>query len=125
MKFTLDQDRLLSAAQEAFPGSYIELDKVDFYLPDIKEGVIQLEGMDQPLYVSTNYVYEDRIVIGNNTRYKVELHLITIKKDRYEVIYDSYGKSFIAYEKDRILFTPYEDFHEEIKKIMKICESEK
>lgn len=116
MKFELNKDEVLQIAQAKFPGKYIELDTIDFYVPEIKEGIIQLEGMNQPFYISTNYAYEDRIVLGNNTRYKVELVLLYVKADRYEVMFDSYGKSYVAYEDDSIHIIAYEDFYDEIKK---------
>lgn len=123
MNFVLEKEALMKAAQEAFPNKYIEVDNIDFYVPDVKEGILEIEGIEEPFHVSTNYAYEDRIVIGNKTRYKVELSLIYVKEDRYEVIYDSYGKSYIAYETDKIHFALYEDFYEELRPYIIRCES--
>ena len=41
--------------------------------------------------------------------------IITLKKDAYDVVYDSFGKYFVAYKEDTIKFVPYEDFYDMLK----------
>ena len=74
-----------------------------------------IDDVDYPLYVSTNYVYEDHVINGNDTRFKSKLSVITLKKDAYDVVYDSFGKYFVAYKEDTIKFVPYEDFYDMLK----------
>lgn len=111
----LEKEEVLQAALKAFPDHYIDLDQTNFYLRDISNGTIHIDGVEEPLFVSTNYVYEDHIINGNNTRFKTKLTAITLKKDAYDVIYDSYGVYYIACKEDEIQFIPYEDFYDRIK----------
>ena len=110
----LDKENVIEAAQQTFKGSFIEIGECDLFLEGIETGSIQMDGIDSILHVNTNYVYEDRMINGNKTRYKIQLTTVTIKKDAYEIIYDSYGKYFIAYEDDQqaITFITYEDVNE-------------
>lgn len=106
----LNKATVLEAAQKEYQGSYVELGECDLFLENIETGEIRLDGYNRELFVNTNYVYEDRIVNGNKTRYKVQLTTVLVKKDAYEIIYDSYGKYFVAYKDgDSIAFIAYED----------------
>lgn len=111
----LDKEEVLQAAKAAFPDKYIDVDRTNFYVRDISSGTIHIDGVEEPLYVSTNYVYEDHIINGNNTRFKSQLTTVTLKKDAYDVIYDSYGVYYVAYKEDTIQFVRYEDFYDRIK----------
>lgn len=108
----LDKDKVLEKAQVRFPDKYIELDSADLYLEDMESGHINIEGIEHELFVSTHYVYENHIVNGNKTRYKVPLTIVLLKKDAYDVIYDSRGKCYVAYEDNDINFILYEDFQD-------------
>ena len=95
-------------------------------LRDIEKGTLHIDGISFPVYASTHYAYEDRLVNGNKTRYKIGLTAILIKKDPYEVIYDSYGKYFIAYKEDQTVhFVPYEDFWDILKPHIQVEEEKK
>ncbi len=119
----LDKEKVKSAAKEFFQNYYIEIGETDLYLPDIAYGKIMVEGREEPIYASTNYAYEDRVINGNKTRYKIPLTTILLKKDKYEVIYDSYGKYYVAYVEDEtIKFVRYEDFYDTLKPELKIIE---
>lgn len=108
----LDKEQVLACAQAAFPNSYIELDTADFYIPSIEQGKIQVEGVDHPYYVSTHYAYEDRLVNGNQTRYKVALTVFFVKNDPFEVLYDSTDKYYVAFiQNDTVSFLTYDAFH--------------
>ena len=111
----LNEEEVLAAAKQAYPQNYIEYDHTDFYVRDIAKGTIHIDDVDYPLYVSTNYVYEDHVINGNDTRFKSKLSVITLKKDAYDVVYDSFGKYFVAYKEDTIKFVPYEDFYDMLK----------
>lgn len=111
----LNEEEVLEAAKQAYPQNYIEYDHTDFYVRDIAKGTIHVDDVDFPLYVSTNYVYEDHVINGNDTRFKSKLSVITLKKDAYDVVYDSFGKYFVAYKEDTVKFIPYEDFYDMIK----------
>ena len=61
----LDKEKILTAAKQQFPHAYIEQDDVDFYLPDIEKGEIQIMSVTYPVYVSTHYaclLYTSRCV---------------------------------------------------------------
>lgn len=119
----LDQSEIIAAAQAAYPNAYVEYDTIDFYVRDIANGTIKIEGMETPFFVSTNYVYEDHMINGNDTRFKSKLSIVTIKKDRFEVLYDSYGKMLVAYKEDgEIKLIPYEDFYDVIKSGITVIE---
>lgn len=108
----LDKEQVLNCIQAAFPNSYIELDTADFYIPSIEQGKIQVEGVDHPYYVSTHYAYEDRLVNGNQTRYKVALTVFFVKDDPFEVLYDTNDKYYVAFIKnDMVSFLSYDAFH--------------
>ena len=119
----LDKEKILTAAKQQFPHAYIEQDDVDFYLPDIEKGEMQIMSVTYPVYVSTHYAYEDKMVNGNKTRYKIPLSIIYTKQDAYEIIYDSRDICYVAYEQENaIQFGLYEDFYDFIKDQITICE---
>ena len=114
----LEEQDVVQAAAVKFPGKNIE-----FSLPDIEKGSLTIEGIDHPVFASTHYAYEDKLVNGNKTRYKIPLTTVLVKKDKYEVIYDSYGKYYVAYkEEEKIHFVPYEDFYELLKPLIHMNE---
>ena len=107
----LNEEEVLAAAKQAYPQNYIEYDHTDFYVRDIAKGTIHIDDVDYPLYVSTNYVYEDHVINGNDTRFKSKLSGHHIKKKMLMMsCIDSFGKYFVAYKEDTIKFVPYEDF---------------
>ena len=119
----LEEQDVVQAAAVKFPGKYIEMGESDLYLPDIEKGSLTIEGIDHPVFASTHYAYEDKLVNGNKTRYKIPLTTVLVKKDKYEVIYDSYGKYYVAYkEEEKIHFVPYEDFYELLKPLIHMNE---
>lgn len=115
----LNAQDVLASAKQMFPGKYIELTTCDLFLADIEADEIQIEGIDHPLYVSTHYAYENRIVNGNPTRYKVELTAIYVKDNRYDVIYDSTQSYYIAYEEQGIQFVRYDKLQDYLKPYIK------
>lgn len=122
----LDKEEVQKALEPKYPGKYIEVGETDLYLNDIEKGVMTIDCYDHPVYASTNYAYEDRLVNGNKTRYKLVLTTVMIKKDKYEVIYDSYGKYYVAYKEDgEIRVVPYEDFYDMLKPMIHLQEEKK
>lgn len=111
---------IMESAQVRFHNKYIGLDTCDLFLPQIEKGTIQLEGQSQNIYVSTHYAYEDRLVNGNKTRYKIQLALINVKHDKYQIQYDSYGMCFVAYEDNGIKFIPYEDYNDFLSSFIRV-----
>lgn len=121
----LDKEEVRQAAQAAYLHNYIAMEECDLYLEGIVKGRIKIDGVDHPMYVSTNYVYEDRVVNGNKTRFKVTLTCFYVKKDKYEVVYDSYGTYFVAYkENDNMKFIPYEDLYDLVKGHIHVLDEE-
>lgn len=119
----IDKEQVLACAQAAFPQSYIELDTADFYLPSIEKGIIQMDGESHPYYVNTHYAYEDRLVNGNQTRYKVVLTVFFVKDDPFTVLYDTKDSYYVAFvEHDKVAFLPYEAFHAHVLNAIKILE---
>ena len=119
----LDQQEIAQAAAVKFPGKYVEAGESDLYLPDIEKGKLRIEGIDKPVFASTQYAYEDKLVNGHKTRYKIPLATVLIKRDKYEVIYDSYGKYYVAFKDEAgIQFVLYEDFYELLKPMIHLEE---
>lgn len=107
----LKTEEILEYAQKQFPNMYISLDETDFYLPSIESGEICVEGIDHPVYVSTHYAYEDHLVNGNQTRYKIPISIFYVKKDAYDVIYDNRGCCFVPYIEDGCMqHVSYQEF---------------
>ncbi|WP_416326059.1 hypothetical protein [[Eubacterium] hominis] len=126
MKFlNLDKEAVKEAALHSFPKKYVEVDEADFFVRDIYSGDITIDGVEQPLYVSTNYVYEDHLINGNDTRFKTKLTTITVKKDAYDIVYDSFGSYYVACQEQDIQFIPYEDFYDLIKERIHLLEEKK
>lgn len=117
MKITnLDKEKVEKEAKEAFQGKYVEMDTTDLFLADMESGTLRLDGMDHAIYVSTHYAYEDHLVNNNKTRYKIPLTLVLLKNDPYDVIYDSKGCCYVAYEEENhIHFVLYEEFQDFLK----------
>lgn len=119
----LEKEIVEAAAKEQFPNDFIEVDTTDWYMPSYEKGNIATKLYEKPLYLSTHYVYEDRIVQGNQTRYKVELTVIWLKDDPYGVIYDSKNRYYVAYEdQDKIQFCEYDHFESLILPYLEISE---
>ena len=119
----LEEQAVAQAAAVKFPDKYIEMGESDLYLPDIEKGSLTIAGIDHPVYASTHYAYEDKMVNGNKTRYKIPLSIIYTKQDAYEIIYDSRDICYVAYEQENaIQFVLYEDFYDFIKDQITICE---
>ena len=121
--YQLDEEKVVEAAKAHFASQYPVLDHADFYLPDIETGKIMVDGVEHPFYVSTHYAYEDRVVKGNDTRYKVPLCLLYVKDDPYQIIYDSKDCCYVAYQQeDEIRFVLYVDFYDFVKKQIHLVE---
>lgn len=119
----LDEQEVAQAAAIKFLGKYIEPGESDLYLPDIEKGRLMIDGIDHPVFASTHYAYEDKLVNGNKTRYKIPLATVLVKKDKYEVVYDSYGKYYVAYRNEEgIQFILYEDFYELLRPLIHLDE---
>lgn len=105
-----DETKCREAAQLAFPNQYIEIMESDIYLKDTIAGRYAAPWLDHEFYVSTDYAYEDKMVNGNQTRYKVGMQCILVKPSRYEVVYDTKDSYFAVYEEDgNIKFMKYID----------------
>ena len=119
----LEEERLLAAAHIAFPNSYIQIESSDIYLKNQIAGRYHAPWLDHDFYVSTEYAYEDRVVNGNKTRYKVAMPCILVKADQYDVIYDSSNCYYVAYEEEgEIKFRLYVDLIQELPKTMELLE---
>lgn len=100
--YQLNQEEVMRAAQREFAGKVIEWDTCDLYMKDLESGEIHMQGITQPFFVSTHYVYEERVVKGNNTRYKVSVPLIYVKDNAYDPIYDLKGQTYCVYEENNV-----------------------
>lgn len=118
----LSRAEVLAAAQVQFPDQYVEMDTIDFYLPHIEKGEVRMEGVRHPLYASTHYVYEDRMVNGNKTRYKVPLMLVCVKRSADEIVYDGKKHYHIAVKDNaKIRLYPYMEFLALIEKLVTLA----
>ncbi|MDE6476440.1 MAG: hypothetical protein K2L08_06275 [Erysipelotrichaceae bacterium] len=116
----LDKEEVLQAARKQFPDYEIEIDTTDLFTYDLEEGKYQAPFYEKDIYISTRYAYEDIMVNGNATRYKIQITTIMLLKHTYEIIYQTKGRYYVAYEKEgEIFFHPYEEFFMLIKDQMK------
>lgn len=118
-----DEEKLKEAAQRTFPDFYIQVEYSDIYLRNTTAGRYTAPWLEQEFYISTEYVYEDVLVNGNKTRYKISMSCVLLKKDRYDVIYDSSDAYYAAYEEDgEICFMKYVDIIKELPKQITLLE---
>ena len=109
----LTDTEIIEAAQQVFPDAYIAIEESDIYLRDTRAGRYRASWLDHEFYVSTDYAYEDQLVNGNKTRYKVHMPCVLIKKDKYDIVYDSKDKYYAVYKEDNeIKFMKYIDILE-------------
>lgn len=114
---TFDEEKLMDCAKEKFPNAFIEMVSVDLFLKGVEAGKYQAPWLDHEFFVSTEYAYEDVEVNGNQTRCKITMQGILIKKDRYTVIYDAKDVFYVAYEEQgEIHFQKYVEFLKEVPK---------
>lgn len=114
---------IMEAAQQAFPDYYIQLEQSDIFLKGKTAGRYRASWIEQEFFVSTEYAYEDIMVNGNKTRYKIHMPCILLKKNRYDVIYDSKDAYYVAYEdQGQVKFQRYIDVIEELPKQMELLE---
>ncbi len=105
---TMDHDALLQAAKHTFPDYYIDIKESDLFMKGKQAGRYRADWLEHEFYISTEYAYEDRLVNGNQTRYKIAMPCILLKKDRYEVVYDMEDRYYAAFIQDNhICFEPY------------------
>lgn len=119
----LSDEQLLHAAQKRFVGKAIVLEPSDIYLKGKQTGRYHVDWLDHDVYISTEYAYEDRIINGNKTRYKVQVPCVLIKEHFHDIIYDSRDIYYAAYmENDEICFMRYVDLIVELGKHMELQE---
>ena len=111
--YHLEEQAVLEAAQAQFPTKYVSYDTCDLYLKDLEKATIRFSNIDQNFFVSTHYVYEERLVKGNQTRYKVAIPLLTIKNNPYDIVYNVEDCTYGVYLEDGtyhfILYSEYLD----------------
>lgn len=111
----LQEDDIVAAAKQQFPNKFIKVDSSDIYLRGVETGKYQAPWLEKAFYVSTEYVYQDILVKGNQTRYKVPMPTILIKDDAYGVVYDEREAYFaVVMENEQISFVKYVDFIEKV-----------
>lgn len=112
----LDEESIVTAAKQKFKGYLFEYDIADLFLKDYEDGEYIADIFDAPFYVSTQYAYEDLLVNGNKTRYKIHISTILLKKEKYEVVYRYDDRYYVVYEEDgEIKFMKYSEFQNFIK----------
>lgn len=120
----LNDEQILCAAQNCFPDKAVLLESSDIYLKGKQTGRYTADWYDHDVFISTEYAYEDRIINGNKTRYKIQVPCVLIKKYPHDIIYDSRDIYFAAYvENDEIQFMKYVDLIEELGKHMGLKEA--
>lgn len=108
MKF--EDDELRRAAQLVFQDKYIAIECSDIFLKGASAGKYKAEWLNREFYVSTEYAYEDILVNGNPTRYKISISCILVKDNAYQVVFDSQDMYYVAYqENNEIKFMKYKD----------------
>ncbi len=118
-----DPQQLKTAAQAQFPDYEIDIQESDVFLKGKQAGRYRADWLDHEFYISTEYAYEDRLVNGNPTRYKIAMPCILLKKDRYEIVYDISDRYYAAYEENgTIQFLPYQKMLETLIKQIELLE---
>lgn len=121
---TLSEEQLLAAAQKQFINKAILSDSSDIYLKGKQTGRYRVDWLDHDIYISTEYAYEDRMINGNKTRYKVQVPCVLIKDHPHDIIYDSRDIYYAAYiENNEIRFMRYVDLIEELGKHTELAEA--
>lgn len=119
----LSDELVLEAANKQFPGKAVQIEPSDIYLKGKQTGRYTVDWLDHDIYISTEYAYEDRIINGNRTRYKVQVPCVLIKNHPHDIIYDSTDIYFAAYVEDNeIYFMRYVDLIEELRQHMVLQE---
>lgn len=107
----INEEEIKIAAQKTFSTSYIKVDTTDLFLQNVEDGAYTADFLDNEFYVSTQYAYEDILVNGNKTRYKIHIYTIELLQDAYCVNYTWDQKYYAVYEMDNeIQFMEYSKF---------------
>ena len=119
-----NEELVLRAAQKQFPDKAVLLEPSDIYLKGKQTGRYTASWYDHDIFISTEFAYEDRVINGNKTRYKIEVPFVLIKNHPHDIIYDSRDIYFAAYsENDEIHFMKYVELIEELGKHMELQEA--
>jgi len=119
-----EESALLEAARKAFPHHHIQITQSDIFLKGKQAGRYRADWLDHEFYVSTEYAYEDRLVNGNKTRYKVSMPCIFVKNDPFEVLYDIQTCYYAVYEENgEIQFMLYTEMNQELVQHMELLEA--
>lgn len=119
----LSDEAIIKAAKQAFPNHYIQVEHSDIFLKGKIAGRYKAPWIEQEFYVSTEYAYEDLLVNGNKTRYKIHMPCVLVKENRYDIIYDSKDCYYVAYEDaGHIQFKRYIDVIQELPEQMELLE---
>lgn len=109
----LAEEEVRKQARQQFSNACIQLERSSLFVPGCEEGRYRCDCMQEPLYISTSMGYHEVLEHGNRARVKVEVLLVFVKQDPYEVIYEGKKCAYVAkQEGERILFQPYESFLE-------------
>lgn len=120
-----EKQEVLECAMQHFPDHYIEYIQTDLYLRGLESGFYESELYEDKMYVSTEYAYHCVPVQGNMTNVKVVITCVLVKKDKYEIIYDSLNHYYaVMKENEGFIFIRYDDFLKQVTlKMKKIEES--
>lgn len=119
----LDEAKILAAAKEKFPNADNHLDQCDLFMKDVSDGTYTCNFLDHPIYISTQYAYEDILVNENQTRYKLHVSTLELKKAPYSVNYSWNDCYYAIYEEDdQIQFMKYPLFLDFIKNQIQVME---
>lgn len=107
----LDEEQIKAAAAAAFPDYVIRVDTTDVFLQNVEDGTYISDFLESEFYVSTQYAYEDILVNGNKTRYKIHMNTIELLDDAYSVNYNWNDRYYAVYEiENKIHFMKYTEF---------------
>lgn len=107
----IDIEKVRAQAKQTFPDQFIQIETGSLFIPDSEAGTYTCDYMEDLLYISTCMGYHEVMIKGNKTRVKVEITLVFLKKNPYEVIYEGMRCCHVAMaDGEQISFIPYDQF---------------
>ena len=112
----LHMEDIEKAAKQNWPDFFIRVDTADLFLEGIADGCYTADFIDGEFYVSTQYAYENILVNGNKTSYKISVYTVERLKDASHINYRWDDCFYAVYEDENgIQFMEYPEFLKVVK----------
>lgn len=112
----LHTEDIEKAAKQKWPDFFIRVDTADLFLEGVEDGCYTADFIDGEFYVSTQYAYENILVNGNKTSYKISVYTVERLKDASHINYRWDDCFYAVYEDENgIQFMEYPKFLKVVK----------